>query len=435
MNSSAMAYSTATSRVGRLPWLMFLFLAAVFFLSQHDLFYSSRVTLNLSVDDLIAGVVAGSLSRRVALVALALFAAAATLSLRGVRLRVNGSMGWVMLFFAGWAVLSLWWAEDTQLTLRRLVVFAILCFAAAGIARRFSPREIVLLMFFCSMVFLVIGVSAEVLLGTFRPFIAGYRFAGTLHPNQEGINCALLLLSGVAAADTENRGRMLFRSCAAVGLVFLILTASRTAFAAAVVALLVYLATRRYRRDRMALGIGLGIAFCLLLLLAWHTPYSSLQRVALLGREDTPVESFDGRTSVWDQCASYVTRRPMTGYGFGGFWTPKHISEISASQNWGVAEGHSAYVDCLLNLGLVGLVAYVFALVAGIWRSFVLHRISQNSAFAFVGAFLIFCVADGLLESAVVASVSLTFFVAAVLIHLGFGPHVLVRLGQDRRSA
>ncbi len=193
-----------------------------------------------------------------------------------------------MLFFAGWAVLSLAWAEDTALTFRRLVVFAILCLAAAAIARRYSLREIVLLTFFCSILFLLIGVSAEILLGTFRPFAPGYRFAGTLHPNHQGINCALLLLSGVAAADTEKRGRMLFRACALLGLVFLILTASRTTFAAAMLALALYLAAVSSRWAKTALGLGLGIAFCVLLHGSWECDCFQTSRAPLCSEGMTP---------------------------------------------------------------------------------------------------------------------------------------------------
>ncbi len=61
----ARRYSGTSSRIGRFPWLMFLFLAAVFFLSQHDLFYSNRVTdtFNPSEDDIVTAVAKGSLSR------------------------------------------------------------------------------------------------------------------------------------------------------------------------------------------------------------------------------------------------------------------------------------------------------------------------------------------------------------------------------------
>ncbi len=425
MNDNARPYSGPTSRIERFPWLMFLFLAVVFFVCNHDPYLSKKgvASFNPSEGDLVTGVDAHSLIRRIAFLSLGLFALATLIRRRGARLRINGSLGWAMLFFAGWAVLSLAWAEDAVLTLRGLAAFGVLCLAAAAIARRCSLREVVLFTFFCGILFLLIGVSAELLLGTFHPFAPGYRFAGTLHPNHEGINCALLLLSGVAAADMERRGRMLFRACAALGLVFLVLTASRTAFAAAIIALAVYLAAKRSRRDKLLLGLSIGIAFSLFLLVTEAAPYSALQRAALLGRDDAPSESLNGRTGVWEECRRYVDRRPMFGYGFGGFWSERHIAEISDAQKWGVAQGHSSYVECLLDLGLVGLATFVLVLIGGIARSLAFHRTSRAPAFAFTGAFLTFCVANGLLESAVLRSLQLTVLALVVLIELGFRRH------------
>jgi O-antigen ligase len=404
---------------------MFLFLAVAFFLCNHDLYLSKKGidAFNPSEADLVAGVDAHSLIRRIAFLSLGLFAVASLIRHRGARLRIRGSLGWTMLFLVGWAVLSLAWAEEPALTLRRLEAFGILCIAAAALARRCSLRETVLLTFYCSLLFLVIGVSAEILLGTFRPFTPGYRFAGTLHPNGQGINCALLLLAGIAAGDTEKHRRTVFRASALLGLLFLILTASRTGFAAAIVALAVYLAAVCSRRAKTVLGLGVGIAFCSLLLVLGNALLPDLRSTLNLGRDDSTVGSLNGRTGVWEECRHYIDRRPLVGYGFGSFWTQRHITEISATQKWGVAQAHSAYLECLVDLGLVGLAAYVFALLGGIARSFAFHRASQAPAFAFSGAFLTFCLVDGLLDSAVLVSMQLIFLTAAVLIELAFRRH------------
>ncbi len=413
--------SMPASQVERFPWLMFLFLAAMLFL-PHDLYFSKKgiEAFNLSERELVTRAAEHSLSSRIVFLSLGLFAVAGLLSRRGTRLRIIGPLGWTLLFFASWAVLSLAWAEDADLTLRRLAAFGILCLAAAATARRCSLREIILLTFFCSGLFLFIGVSAEIALGTFRPFTSGYRFAGTLHPNGQGMNCALLLLSGVAAADTGKQRRMLFRACALLGLAFLIFTGSRTAFAAAIVALAVYLGAVCSRPTKIAIACALGVALCVLLLVLGKALVPDLKSAAMLGRDDLAIESFNGRTGIWGDVGPYIHLRPIIGYGYGGFWTPAHISVISEEEGWGVPEGHSAYLECLLNLGLVGLAAYVLALLGGIARSFALHRASQAHTFAFTGAFLTFCLAHGLLESAVLLSMQLSFLAMAVLIELGF---------------
>jgi exopolysaccharide production protein ExoQ len=403
-------------QVGRPPWLTFLFLAAVFFLVYHDLTYSKKGidNYNLSEDDLVTQVTQGSLTRPIALLSLGLFAIVSLARRRANgRLRINGPLGWILLGFAAWAFLSLIWAEDVTLTLKRLVVFGILCIAAAAITRGFSLREIILWTLFATSLFLVIGVFAEVFFGTFRPFASGYRFAGTIHPNGEGIDCGLLLLSAVAAAHVEKQGRVLYWACGLLGLVFLILTQSRTAFAAVLVAFVAYFAAVSSKRTKIVVTSGLAMALWIPLVVGGGALLPELQAAVTLGRGDSNIHSFNGRTEIWDEVSYYVHRRPVLGYGYGGFWNEDHITEMSAENQWGVGAGHSAYLDCLLELGLVGLITYVLAFLLGIRRAFYLHRISHNAAFAFLGAVLVFSALDGLLES-ILMTPTLPLFVSMI---------------------
>jgi exopolysaccharide production protein ExoQ len=260
----------------------------------------------------------------------------------------------------------------------------------------------------------------ESLFGTFRPFASGYRFAGTLHPNMQGINCALLVLSGMASADVEKYNRTLFRISAFVGFVFLALTASRTAFAAALLALAVYLGMVCSSRAKLAMAYALSIVLCVLLLGLGNAFLPDLKSAVNFGRLDSSEGSLNGRTGIWEEVSHFVERRPMLGYGYGGFWNSAHIAEISDKEQWGVPNSHSAYLDYLLTLGAVGLMGYVFILFAGIRRAFCFHKLSQNSAYAFFAALLVFCAMGGLLESAPIEPSLLMFLSAVVLAQLAF---------------
>ena len=212
--------------------------------------------------------------------------------------------------------------------------------------------------------------AAEIFFGTFRPFTSGYRFSGTLHPNIQGINCALLVLSAVAAATTERRRNRLYWFCAVVGFFFLILTASRTAFAAALVAIGVYLASICSKRAKIAMAYALSIVFCLVMLVLVNGLIPGLKSAAMLGRDDSNDASFNGRTGIWDEVGRYAVRHPIVGYGYGGFWTPTRMSLISDDEHFGIPNSHLAYLDYLLTLGAVGMVTYTLLLFTGIRRAF-----------------------------------------------------------------
>jgi O-antigen ligase len=299
-----------------------------------------------------------------------------------------------------------------------------------AVARRLSIRELIWWILFSSFLFVIIGIVAEVFFGTFRPFASGYRFAGTLHPNGQGIQCGLLLLSALAAADLTKRWRALFWACALLGLVFLILSGSRMALGATTLSLVGYFGAAFSRTAKVAAVCGLGIFFCSLLLFSGPGSLSGIKNAAMLGRIDDPADdnSLNGRTMIWEEAGSYIRQRPILGYGYGGFWTPAHIEAISDKENWGVAASHSAYLDCVLTLGLVGLFMYVVLLIGGIGRAFRFYRASQDPTFAFCGGLLILFAVDGLLDS-VILGVSLLLFVCmVVLARLAF----LCRLEQPQ---
>jgi exopolysaccharide production protein ExoQ len=410
-------------QVGRSVWLIYLFLSAVFFLGEHNFSYSRNGSdmYNPSEEDLISSATEGSLVRRVAFLSLGLFAVVSLVRRKSDGpFHVNGLLGWLLLAFVSWAFLSLIWADDPSQTSKKLVAFGIFCLGATAIARRFTLREIILWTCFSTSLFVLIGVSAEILFGGFRPFTSGYRFSGTLHPNIQGINCALLVLSALAAATTESRRNRLYWFCAAFGSIFLILTASRTAFAATLVAIVVYLASICSKRAKIAMAYALSIASCLVMLALVNGLFPGLKSAAMLGRDDSNDASLNGRTGIWDAVGRYVGRHPIVGYGYGGFWTPTRMSLISDDVHFGIPNSHLAYLDYLLTLGAVGMVTYALLLFSGIGRAFRFHRVSRNSAFAFCGAFLVFCALDGLLESATMETSLPMFLITVVLAQLAF---------------
>jgi exopolysaccharide production protein ExoQ len=424
----------SASRVSQTPWLVFIFLTVALFYIYHDVSYA-RDGYNPSEDTLTASVGDGSPSRRVALISLVIFAVITLIRHRTEgRVQINGILGWILLGFLLLAVLSLIWAEDRVLTLTRVAGLAIFCIAAVAMVRRFSLGEIISWIVFASGSYVVVGVLLEVLFGNFHPLASGYRFAGTLHPNTQGVNCGVLLLSGIAAADVEKQRRRLYWICAFVGSAFLVLTASRTAFAAVLLALAVYLGVVSSIRTKMVMAYALAIIFCALGLVLGNAFLPDLKSAVMLGRDDAGDASLNGRAAVWEEIGHYVRQRPILGYGYGGFWTPAHIGEISEEEKWGIPDSHSTYLDYLLTLGAVGLIAYMFILFAGIKRAFQFHKHSRNSAFAFCGALLVFCALDGLLESGT-GEASLLLFVSVIVLTLLATVRPALIYGTNGRAA
>ena len=211
-------------------WPLALFLTLVFFLTNQDFFYSNKLMEGLSFKAVLSAkaITEGTASREVALLALGMFGVISLFGRRRQTPRVNGWLGGIIVFYLSWSFLSIFWAEDASLTCRRLTVLLTLCLGAVA-ASRYLWRENLLRFTVCSAgLYLVVGSLAEVTLGTFHPSLAGYRFSGTIQPNNEALNCALLLLASLCALGTRTRSRGVFLLCAASAFVFLVLTRSRS---------------------------------------------------------------------------------------------------------------------------------------------------------------------------------------------------------------
>lgn len=418
--------NVSTKRIGtylqnaKIPWVTFLFLAAVFFVTVHNLFLFEDFSIDPTLEVSVRNIIEGSLKRRIAFLSLGLFGVISIMRRGWDYFKINGFLGWLILFYIVWAFSSLVWAEDITLTFRRLVLFVMFLLGALAVAQRFSLRDIIWFAFFSTSLYLIIGIIAEIAIGTFLPFEPGYRFAGTIHPNFQGLNCSVLLLATVFLSRGVKRYRKFIIAISLVALIFLILTKSRTAFASAVLALVAYWALVASIKRKLALILGVSLTFCLLLLLVGNEFFPAMRQGVLLGREDPTTYTLTGRIPLWSECLKYVSKRPFIGYGYGSFWTPRNVSDISVSLGWVVGGGHSVYLELLLNLGCIGMVTFVLIYVVGIRRSFVSYRASLNKNYAFFWVLLIFCVLDGILESMILYPDLLTFLSMVSLAKLAF---------------
>jgi len=246
-----------------------------------------------------------------------------------------------------------------------------------------------------------VGVGVEVVSGTFRPWLAGYRFGGTVHPNAQGIYCVILCLAATCKLADAKQRRGLIWACLLGGLTLLCLTKSRAALAGLVAAWMAiwFLRTSAATKVRLA---GFGVTACATLVLTTMMFGMDLKDrtvdAFLMGRGgDT--DSLSGRIPLWNELLHYVDERPMAGYGFNSFWDAAHIEDVSEVAEWSINSAHSGYLDTVLGVGLIGgaiLIACTLV-VAGYAAIRCLARGDSGDLFLF--GLLVFAVINGAMES------------------------------------
>ncbi len=149
--------------------------------------------------------------------------------------------------------------------------------------------------------FILLGVVAELSLGTFSPWQDSYRFTGTTHPNTQSVYAGLACLVGFFYVGQAKRQRLLLGLVyLLVGLLCLTLTRSRTALAATFMGMVAMQCLRLPPPQRVLL-----LAASLVLLATGLLVYSmmgshsqtQLSDLAALGRTED-VSNLTGRAVV-----------------------------------------------------------------------------------------------------------------------------------------
>jgi O-antigen ligase len=321
-------------------------------------------------------------------------------------------------------VLSIFWSDDPALTFRHCTVLLFCGLGILGISRQVTLRDLCLIALCGLSAFVFYSIGLEISQGTFRPFSPDYRFAGTLHPNAQAPNCAIMALSAAFLARHAKRGRLLLWTLCLIGVAMLLLTKSRTVCGAVLVSVLIY----------KALGQPLGKKTLATVIMLWAVSTVALAstvvdwnfedqavNVALIGRQDE-AESLSGRIPLWTELLPYISEHPIVGHGYMTFWTPQRVSTFTHNLQWTVPDGHCAYLDMLLELGLVGISICALTIIVSFAE--LRRRIFAGGDFGYAFFFIILAcrVLNGFLESAfAVPTTFVAFIVACGLSHLALG--------------
>ena len=138
-------------------------------------------------------------------------------------------------------------------------------------------------------------------------------------------------------------------------------------------------------------------------------------------RDPEKMVTLTGRTPLWANCMEYVAERPGIGYGFEGFWTLDRRLDVVEGTGWWAAQAHSAYIDLLLALGIVGLALHTFTLLLVLRRAAVVHRVTREPEYAAAAALSAQYLVFGALETTMLIRFSsILFFTYCLFLMVAF---------------
>lgn len=109
--------------------------------------------------------------------------------------------------------------------------------------------------------------------------------------------------------------------------------------------------------------------------------------------------TFSGRTFIWAESVGAIQEQPWLGYGFAGVWSDEYspvTAELHARIGFKAAHAHNGVLDLALQIGVLGLAAYVMLVVQALRSS---ARAMRNPSSAVVGRWGVLMVSSLLLMS------------------------------------
>jgi exopolysaccharide production protein ExoQ len=264
--------------------------------------------------------------------------------------------------FALLAFVSISWSPDPVDALRRSVLFGLTLLFSLYLAEYYDPQEQMLLILFIG----VIAVIASYLVVFLLPGL-GYGYDGEWkgifgHKNDLGMFVIFLVSPAFFLRLKQSLVGIATAGILGLAAVLILMSQSRTAWLLAFVFacyVCAYKLIARFRRRdaTLLLATVLGVAGTMIALAV--TQYDSLLR--LLGK----TSDLSGRLQIWAAVALAISKHPYLGYGYGGFWNQLHGESMNVSLAVGfpVNHAHDGYLNIWLQLGLVGLLLFVWTLI------------------------------------------------------------------------
>lgn len=318
---------------------------------------------------------------------------------------------WPFWLALGWCWLSLAWAIDPGVAVRRLVLTTIIIWSAFAIVRQIGIERTLLFIRVALVVMLIVNfvtVFAFPTIGLHNPerddpLLAGSWRGFMGHKNQAGLLCALTIL--FFAYDRRKLPYALLTAVILSSTVFLWFSASKTSLGLVFVATAISFGFARFKARLVGHGalsptarnvIVVGIALLLLPVI-----HFGVQSDWFLNYLADP-SGLTGRTDIWAAMMRYYINNPVFSAGYGSFWNIGNASPmLTYGKGWvlDVTQGHNGYLDLLVTIGLPGLALVLMAsFLFPAQRLFVTTRLTEATG-ALVAAVLVFCFMHNFTES------------------------------------
>jgi exopolysaccharide production protein ExoQ len=330
--------------------------------------------------------------------------------------------------------LSVAWSISPSVSLRRAVGLLFTVLLAYVLAMRFTPRQLLLLVFatFGTCIVLSIAIFA-VAPGLARMPMDGEMRGIFISKNSLGWYSSVMILVATAVLLDGTLGlrRTAFILLAAGG-VCLVMSGSMTATIATVSAYCLFGFYSALQRSRGIGRIVLILSFLQIavgLLISLHeflVPF-----LEALGKDAT----LTGRVPLWELVDRQIDNNLLSGFGYQAFWTDSNPAawSIWSEIQWMAPHAHNGYRDTMLSFGLIGMIPFVLLLLRALHEGAVLQCRDAQYGWLWLNVFVVMVLVMNLTESIFLVQNDAIFilFITAFIMFSLYLPVVSTEPGQQ----
>jgi exopolysaccharide production protein ExoQ len=296
------------------------------------------------------------------------------------RLRLDLLSTKAALGYAFFAIFSVVWSSQRSSSFSAGVSLIISTVFAIYLATKYSSERLVGLL---SRVMLVLAVgSAFFAVALPRYGIDHFAHNGAwqgLYGQKNGLGLVMALGTGIVLAFKPSG---LIQKSWSLGTLFLCiaevgLSRSREAWITCAIIIFTHFSFKLYERfAQNSRGVVLLLAGMATMFVVAIAAALWVDILKFFGRDAT----LTGRTVLWQAVLEQCKNHPWTGYGLGAFWGTGDALPIYAKTAWVPTSAHNGFLECLLELGAIGLVLLLFLMLLGF--RYAIKIIASHNEFA-----------------------------------------------------
>jgi O-antigen ligase len=320
-----------------------------------------------------------------------------------------------------WTLASVVWSVERDTTARELVRLVAYGGVAMALALRFDLRTLCFVLAAALAGSVGTAVAFEIGTGGFKPWLSDYRLTGSMHSNILAVQAAVVTLVAYAFALQPGKRAAFCWALFAAALSVVVLTRARTALFTVIAGIAAIHIVGRLARHTLFFVSTAATIVAIAMLTASILGISDthqLHNVANLGRNDDAAGDLTGRLPLWQFVWHESAGHHLEGFGWGAFWLTDRVKSAREALHWFPRHSHNAYLQVIVNIGLVGLAIVLAIGMIGVRRAALLVRRTGLPEASALLAILVAIFVNGTAESAFVMSRDMGLFSAAAVMSL-----------------